>query len=479
MSVALTGETLTVEEVVRVARHDEHVEIEPGAVGRMQESRALVQRVVERGDVVYGLTTGVGARKKVRVTAEDIPAFNRALLANHRTATGPDAPREVVRATMLRIANSMAKGTAGVRPEIADRIVTALNEGETPRVRILGSVGQADLPANADLAYALFGGVDLEGREGLALLNSNAFSTAIAALAVADAERLLYAADVAGALDLEAFAANLTLLHPRIAKVRPYPGLVAALDRIRGLLEGSYLWEPGAARNLQDPLTFRCLPQVHGAFRDALVYAQRQLGIELNASQENPLIVPEEDRIVSVANFEVVPLAAALDFVRIALAPLLTSAAERALKLLQGPLTGLPDGLAPRQGLAENSLGEFGVALQGVTAEARLLAHPVSFELVTTTHAEGIEERMTMAPLSARRVAEMVDLGERILAIELLIGCQATDLRAAEPLGAGTKRAYDLVRDVIPFMDVGDGVPSDLEPARDLVRSGAFSPSSP
>jgi histidine ammonia-lyase len=114
-----------------------------------------------------------------------------------------------------------------------------------------------------------------------------------------------------------------------------------------------------------------------------------------------------------------------------------------------------------------------------VTAEARLLAHPVSFELVTTTHAEGIEERMTMAPLSARRVAEMVDLGERILAIELLIGCQATDLRAAEPLGAGTKRAYDLVRDVIPFMDVGDGVPSDLEPARDLVRSGAFSPSSP
>jgi histidine ammonia-lyase len=479
VTVVLTGERLTVDEVVRVARLDEQVEIEPSAAGRMQDSRALVQRVVERGDVVYGLTTGVGARKKVRVAAEDIPAFNRALLANHRTATGPDAPREIVRATMLRIVNTMAKGTAGVRPEIADRIVTALNEGETPRVRILGSVGQADLPANADLAYALFGNIDLEGREGLALLNSNAFSTGIAALAVADVERLLHAADGAGALDLEAFAANLTLLHPRIAEVRPYPGLVASLERLRKLLEGSFLWEPGSARNLQDPLTFRCLPQVHGAFRDALSYASRQLDVELNASQENPLIVPEEDRIVSVANFEVVPLAAALDFVRIALAPLLTSAAERAEKLLQGPLSGLPDGLAPQQGLAENSLGEFGVPVQGLTAEARLLADPVSFELVTTTHAEGIEERMTMAPLSARRLADMVGLGERILAIEFLIACQAVDLRGGAPLGAGTKRAYDQVREVIPFMDVGDAVPSDLEPVRDLIRSGAFSPSSP
>jgi histidine ammonia-lyase len=180
-----------------------------------------------------------------------------------------------------------------------------------------------------------------------------------------------------------------------------------------------------------------------------------------------------------VANFEIVPLAAALDFVRIALAPLLTSAAERAEKLLQGPLTGLPDGLAPQQGLAENSLGEFGVAVQGVTAESRLLAQPVSFEVVTTTHAEGIEERMTMAPLSARRLGEMVDLGERILAIELLVACQAVDLRGAEPLGTGTQRAYDLVREVIPFMDVGDAAPSDLEPVRNLVNSGAFSPSSP
>lgn len=479
MTVVLTGEALTIEDVLAVARRGESVEIDRAAFERMRETRELVERVVARGDVVYGMTTGVGARKKVPVPAEEIPAFNRALIANHRTATGPDAPLETVRATILRLANTLAKGTAGTRPQIAERLVRALNDDERPRVRLLGSLGQADLPPMADLAHELFADVDLQAKEGLALLNSNAFSTGLAALATADATRLLQALDVAGALDLEAFAANVSMLHPAIGEVRPYPGLVTSLQRLRALLEGSYLWAPGAARNLQDPLTFRCLPQVHGALRDALDFTRRQVSVELNASQENPLVLPDEDRIVSVANFDVVPLAAALDFLRIALAPALTSAAERAEKLLQGPLTGLPDGLAPRQGLAENSLGELGVPVQGLAAEARLLAHPVSFEVVTTTHAEGIEDRMTMAPLAGRRLAEMVDLGERIVAIELAIACQAIDLRRADPLGTGTGRAYELVRERVPFMDEGDPLPADLDPIRELARSGTLSPASP
>jgi histidine ammonia-lyase len=477
VTVVLTGNDLAIEDVVAVARQGEPVELDPPVFERMQETRALVERVVERGDVVYGMTTGVGARKKVLVPPGEIPAFNRALISNHRTASGPDASPQIVRAMMLRLANTLAKGTSGARPEIAERLVRALNADERPRVRTLGSLGQADLPPMADLAHALFGDADLQAKEGLALLNSNAFSTGSAALAIADATRLLEALDVAGALDLEAFAANLTILHPAIGQVRPYPGIVASLERFRELLEGSGLWDEGSARNLQDPLTFRCLPQVHGALRDALEFARRQVGIELNASQENPLIVLEEDRIISVANFDVLPLAAALDFLRIALAPAITSAAERALKLLQGWLTGLPDALAPRQGLAENSLGEFGVPIQGLAGEARLLAQPVSFEVVTTTHAEGIEDRMTLAPLAARRLAEMVALAEHLVAIELVIACQAADLREAR-LGSGTRRAYELVRERVPFMDEGDPVPADLEPVSELVRSGALSPSS-
>src|SRR5919106_910138 len=293
MTVVLDGNALTLGEVVRVARGREDVVIPPEALERMRETRALVELVVERGDEVYGVTTGVGARKKVRVPLEDIPAFNRALIANHRVAQGPEAPEDVVRATMLRVANALAKGTAGVRPQIGLRLVRALNEGERPRVRMLGSLGQADLPPLADLADELFGDVELAAKEGLALLNSNAFATALAALALADLERLLAAMDVAGALDLEAFAANLTLLHPAIGEVRPYPGIVESLDALRGLLEGSSLWEPGAARNLQDPLTFRCLPQVHGAVhlgkapeRERILQVPRGAGLPERASVE-------------------------------------------------------------------------------------------------------------------------------------------------------------------------------------------------
>jgi histidine ammonia-lyase len=473
-TVVLDGRSLTIAEVVAVAREGADVELAPDALERMRSARDLVERVLERGDAVYGMTTGVGARKKVSVPAEEVGAFNRALIANHLVGAGPDATAEIVRATMLRLANALASGTPGVRPELAERLAAALNAREHPRVRLLGSLGQGDLPAMADLAHGLFAGAELEAKEALALVNSNALSTGMAALSVADTGRLLEAMDVAGALDLEAFAANLTLLHPAIAQVRPYPGLVESVARLRGLLEGSSLWQPGAARNLQDPLSFRGLPQLHGALRDALSFTRGQLEIELNASQENPLVVPDEGRIVSVANFEILPLAAALDFLRIALAPALTTSAERLLKLLQGPLTGLPDGLAPRQGLAENSLGEHGVTAQALTAEARLLAQPVSYELVTTTHAEGIEDRMTMAPLAARRLADMVALGESVVAIELVIAAQAVDLRRLARLGSGTAVAHARVREIVPFLAEGDVLLPDLEPVREQIRTRAL-----
>jgi histidine ammonia-lyase len=475
MTVVLDGESLVLADVVAVARAREPVKLAPAARERMAANRALVEEAVAREEAVYGLNTGVGSRKRVRVPTEELPSFNRLLVESHRVARGARAPDDVVRAHMLRLANGFAKGTAGVRPELAERIVAALNDGTQPRVRILGSVGQADLAQNGELASELFASVQLEAKEGLALLNNNSFSTAWGALALADARRLVEAVDVAGALDLEAFAANVTLLHPEIAEVRPYPGLVDSLERIRRLLEGSYLWQEGAARNLQDPLTFRCLPQIQGAARDALAYAERQLAVELNASQENPLVVPGERRIVSVANFEILPLAAALDFARIGLAPLLTSANERMDKLLQAPFSGLADGLAARPGLAEDSLAELGVVGQAITAEARLLAQPVSFELASSTHAEGIEDRMTLAPLAARRLAEMVALGEHSTAVELAVSCQAVELRDPPALGAGTRRAFDLVRERFSF--VGEGMPlGELDPVVELVRSGELSP---
>jgi histidine ammonia-lyase len=471
MTVTVTGRDLTLEHVLRVARDDEQVELAAEAVERMRLARAVVERALDRGESVYGLTTGVASRKRVRVGPDAIGRFNRLLIQSHRVGQGPDTPRDVVRAMMLRCANGFASGTVGVRPELAERLVEALNAGEVPRVRLLGSVGQSDLAPNADLAHALFGGATLAAGEALALVNNNSFSTGFAALAVADAERLLDALHVAGALDLEAFAANLTIIHPAVPRTRPQPGLRSSVERLRELLEGSYLWGPGAARNLQDPLSFRGLPQVLGAARDALDFTRRQLEVELNAHSSNPLVVAEEERIVSTSNLDVAALAAALDFLRIALAPALTSADERLVKLLQAPVSGLTDGLAAEPGSHEDGLAELGNAGHALTAEARLLAQPVSFELATTSQAEGIEDRATMAPLAARRLAEMVELGERIVAVELVVAAQAVDLRAPPGLGAGTRRALELVRERVPFTSAGSALPADLEPVRELVRS--------
>jgi len=470
-TVVLRGTTLTLAELVTVAREGGRVELDPAAVETMRAGRARVERALAAGDTVYGLSTGVGSRRDAAVEVGEQAAFNRMLIGGHRIGQGPAAAEDAVRATLLLAANGLARGHAGVRPELAERFVEALNAGETPTVRMLGSVGVADLAQNADLAAGLLGELDLAAKEGLALLSGNAFSTGLAALALADCEQLLDTLDIAGALDLEAFAANLGLLHPALADARPYPGLRATLARLAGLLDGSFLWTEGAARNLQDPLSYRCLPQVHGAARDALGFARGQVEIELNASQENPLPVPGEDCFVSVGSFDALPLAQALDVARIALAPVLTSACERTVKLLQAAHSGLPDGLADRAGTAGEALSELGVAVQALTAEARLLAAPVSFELASTSQAAGIEDRTTMAPLAARRLAEMVSLGERVAAIELVVAARAADVRGAGPLGQGTRRAHGLVRELVP---PGGDVPRDLESLVARIRSGAL-----
>ena len=473
MTVVLTGSALTLESLVAVARDGARVELDAQAVERVAAARAVAEGALAEGAVVYGLSTGVGVRKDALVERAEQEAFNRRLILNHLIGQGAPAAPDVARATVLVLANVLARGATLARPELVEQLVSALNDGRRPAIRTLGSIGQADLAPMADLAHDLLDGVVLAPGEGLALLNTNAFAVGAAALAVADCERLAASMLVAGALDLEAFAANLSVVDPAVARERPYRGLADSVTSLRALLEGSALFEPGAARNLQDPLTFRCLPQVHGALRDALAFVRAQLEVELNAAQSNPLVDVDSGRILSVGNFDALPVAAALDFLRISLASALTAANERMMKLLHAPLSGLPEGLSEQPGSADDSLSEFGVAGQALTAEARLLAHPVSFELASTTQAEGIEDRTTMAPLAARRLAEMTALGERVLAIELLVSAQAIDLRGSR-LGAGTRRAYDLVRGCVPFTREGEPVPATLEPLRDLVRSGVL-----
>jgi histidine ammonia-lyase len=472
MTVVLTGGDLTRDEVLRVAREQEGVELAAAARERMDRTHAVVLDAIAGGASVYGTTTAVGVLKRVGVPATDGAAYSSWMLAHHLVGQGADAPRDVVRATILRLANHLAEGSPGVRPVVAERLVAALNDGETPRVHVTGSVGSADLAPLSELAVGLFATTELEPGEGTALLDNNAFATAWAALALSDAIALVDHLEVAGAVSLDGFAANPTLFHPAIGEVRPYPGLRVSLVRLGRLLAGSAIHDPGVARNLQDPLSFRNLPQILGAARDALAHAGDVVAVELNANQGNPIVVAAEERLVSVANFEIVPLAAVLDYVRVVLASVLGAASERITKLLFPLWSGLPTGLVPEPGTAEAGLTYLSLAAQSLAVEARLLAQPVSFELVSTSHAEGIEDRTTNAPLAARRLAEQVELGTRIVAIELAVGAQAVELRGLRP-GAGTVEAIAVVRRHVPFLGMGEHVP-DVGPLAEAIRDGAL-----
>ena len=472
MTVTLTGSDLTLAGVLAVARGGERVGLAAEALRRMAAARAVADATRAAGTPTYGLTTGLGVQKRVSVAADDA-AFEWRQVHETRSGVGPLAPADAVRAAMVVFANQMAAGYTCLRPVLAERLVEALNGDERPRVRSLGSIGASDLPPMADLVAEVFGGMDLAPGEGLALFNTSAFGTGRAALALADAARLVDAADVAGALALEGFAANLSPLHPAVERARPDPVLARTLSRLRDLLEGSYLWAGGAARNLQDPLTFRSTGPIQAAARTALEHAVERLEIELRCAQVNPVVFAGEGVIRSASVYEVLALSAALDYVRAALAGMLLAATERSMKLLDALWSGLPTGLMPEPG-PDLGLSILAITAESLSVEAAALAQPVSFAVASSSGAEGIEDHATHLPLSARKLAEQVELGEALVGLELLVAAQAADTRGAGPLGRGTAAARERIRAVVPALVPGVPPPVDVEPVRGLIRAGAF-----
>ena len=465
MTVTITGSSLTLSEVIRVARGREHVDLHADVAARMAAGRAVVEDIVAAGSPVYGLTTGVAARKRHRLAPDDQPEHNRLMIDSLFMGQGPPAPEDVVRATILLLANGFATGTAGVRPLLVDRLVAA---STTVRPSRSGSTARWGWPISRRWPSlpALLGDLELAAKEAVSLVDNNALlhrhrlPRDPRPRAPARCIRRCRSARP-GSLRCEPQhpapgCRRGTPLSGRGARDRPPPHAPRR----------QLLWLEGSARNLQDPLSFRCIPQVHGAAREALAYGQRQLAIELNASQENPLVVPEEKSIISVGNFDPIILAAALDFLRLALAPVVTSACERLIKLMQAPVSGLPEGLSDRPDFATTDFPQFAYVAAAIAGEARSLAAPVSYELPTTSIAEGIEDRVTLAPLAGRRLSEMVELGERIAAIELAVAAQAIRLREPAALGSGTAELLASVR-------AGRGEhPADVRPLVELIRSG-------
>jgi histidine ammonia-lyase len=475
VSVVVSGFDLCEADVVAVGRGRTPVALADGVRDRLEAARRTLDRALASGTPVYCVSVGAGASKDSAVDPGSQERFERLLVRNGMAGQGPPASPDAVRATLLVVVNLLAAGRSAARIETAQRLVDALNGDRLPSVPLLGSIGQADLAPLCHLIYGIVGDEPLGPGEAVALTSTNAFSTALAALALHDAHTLLTTQAATAALAFEGFRANPSPLHPAVDEVRPFAGLVRARRDLEGALAGSRLHQRGAPRNLQDPLSYRNTAHVLGAAHDVVGHARSQLAIELNAHQSNPLVLTAADEVVAVANFETLPLALALDYARQGVAAAITSAAERVVKLLQRSHSGLPSGLrhAPSAEPALDVLAHTAVALAG---EARLLAAPVSNELPSSNLEDGIEDRMTFAPLAARRLAEQTALGMRIAALELVCGGEAIEIRRArgetvDPIGAGAQRAHALLRRHLPPVGPLGEIPTELEPLLgDLTR---------
>ena len=291
--VEITGRNLDPAGIVQVARFGARVALAREAIERIGRAREVVDEVVRRGEKIYGVTSSVGAKTGTMLAPDRIPEFNRRLLLTHNMGHGPLASLETVRAMMVVLLNSMATGYLGVRPVMAEMLAEALNTDRRIDVHLWGSMGQSDMSPIADLALELYKDHDFAAGEALALLNSSALSIGTAALAFHDLERMLDFATLAGAFSMEGFAANPSIVSEAALNSRPFDGVLRHGRAIRTCLAGSYLMQPGGPRHLQDPLSFRSLPLIHGNAADSLAFAGRQLAIELSASQNNPIVAVE------------------------------------------------------------------------------------------------------------------------------------------------------------------------------------------
>ena len=527
--IVLTGADLSLLDVEAVARRGARATLDDAARARMQESRDLIERLVAAGEVVYGVTTGFGALATQFIAPADAERLQENLLVSHAVGVGDPLPREIVRAMLLLRANTLALGHSGCRPELVDRLLQFLELGIHPVVPAQGSVGASgDLAPLAHLALPLIGrgrvetggrvvaaaealraaGLEplvLGAKEGLALLNGTQLMTALGALLLVDADRLGRTASVAAAMSVEALLGTDVAFSAAYQLARPHPGQIAVAGEMRHLLRNSTVQtgHHGHAHKVQDPYSLRCVPQVHGAVRDALDHLRRVLDIEMNSATDNPLVFPEggvaaEDalatgggRVISGGNFHGEPVALALDFAKLALAELGSISERRTSVLLDPRLNGgLPAFLASSSGL-DSGLMLVQYTAAALASENKVLAHPASVDSIPTSANQ--EDHVSMGPIAGRHARTVLEHVEQIVAIELLVAAEGLDCRlellaesdadagadsgagATPPRpGDGAAEAHRRIREAVKRLDGDRELGADLAELTSLVHAGAF-----
>tara|TARA_B100001750_G_scaffold158216_1_gene127417 strand:+ start:792 stop:2363 length:1572 start_codon:yes stop_codon:yes gene_type:complete len=503
MQVVGLGEAWTLEDLEAVATRRARLELGPAARTRVEAARAFVDRLAAEGDHapnVYGVNTGFGALAETRIDALEIETLQHNLLRSHAVGVGPDFGPEVVRAMIALRAQVLALGYSGVRPLVIERLMALLEADVLPRIPSQGSVGASgDLAPLAHLALVLIGegqadyqgqrmdggaalaaaGIEpiaLRAKEGLALINGTQMMLAVGTLAVLAGERLCTEADIVGAMSLEALQGSSRPFDERIESVRPHPGQAATAANLRILLQDSEIMQSHRdCKKVQDPYSLRCMPQVHGASRDALLFARQVLEREMQAATDNPLIFVHGDGqadVISGGNFHGQPLAIALDTATMAIAEL-ANVAERRIEQLVNPAmsSGLPPFLGTRSGL-DSGFMMAQVTAAALVSENRVLAHPSSVDSIPSS--AGKEDHVSMGSISARKCAQVAEHVRIVLAIEALVAAQGLDLRGPLKPAAGVGAAHGCVREVVAPLDGDRTLHPDIEAVTELLRSGAL-----
>ena len=502
MAVIINGRDLTVEQVISVCRHNEKVEIATEAVEAVKKARAYVEKKVAEKAVVYGLTTGFGKFANVSISTEETAQLQKNLIMSHTCALGKPYEQKYVRAAMLLRANSLSRGNSGIRLETLQTLVDMLNAGIHPVVPEKGSVGASgDLAPLSCIALGLIGmgkveykgeimdakdafdaaglkPVILASKEGLALNNGTQMLTAVGLNTLYDAMNLMKIADIAGAMTGEALHAIAKAYDPKTHALRGHKGQMDVAENMRNLLAGSKNALPLHPTKVQDPYSQRCLPQIHGASRDAINYVYEAVSREINAVTDNPIVFPDDDEVISGGNFHGQPMALAFDFLKIAISELANVSERRQERLVNPALSeGLPAFLVKNGGLNSGyMIAQYASA--SMVSENKVYDHPACVDSIPTSANQ--EDHVSMGSTSARTAAMVLDNAQKVIGIELSTAAQAIWLRqemgehGIDNLAPATRAAYDFIRQTVPPVEEDIIMHDQLQKFDEMVKDNSI-----
>ena len=494
----LSGQRLTLKQIADVASGREHVALSAEARARVEESRRVVEKIVAEGRTVYGVNTGFGKLSDVHIEPSQLRELQLNLVRSHACGLGPALSEPEARAMLLLRANVLACGYSGARAALIDKLILMLERGVTPVIPEKGSVGASgDLAPLSHLALAVIGegeafyqgerlpgaaalrradisALQLEVKEGLALLNGTQAMAAVGGLALYRAERVARIADVSGAMTLEALRGTPVAFDARIHAARPHPGQIEVAAHLRELLRDSEIRASHVANDprVQDAYSLRCMPQVHGAVRGALKHASEIVEIETGSATDNPLVFSETGEVLSGGNFHGAPLALSFDYAAIVMTDLMSIGERRIDRLVNPDLNeDLPPFLSAHAGIAS------GFMMMQVTAvallnEAKVLAHPASVDNVPTDG--GKEDHVSMGMTAATKLRSIVENAELVTAIELITAAEGLEYRAPLVPGRGVKRAWEIVRSHVPRLTADRSMSADIQKIAERIRDGEF-----